>query len=129
MDIKNLMVEDWVCTEDDSTPRQVDWIRSGEVGLFWNKIVTPPNLKPILLTPEILKKNKFVNHHGEYYSTVEKQLAGDGFELMTIIFIYRESKNRIQILTSTSNIETVCKYVHELQHLLKFCEIEKTIEL
>ena len=127
MDVKNLMVEDWVYIENDPTPRQIDWIKSGEVGLFWNKIVTPPHLKPIPITPEILKKNKFVNHQGEYYCTVEKQLAGDGFELMTII--YRESKNRIQILTSTSNIETVCKYVHELQHLLKFCEIEKTIEL
>lgn len=82
---------------------------------------------PIQLTPEILEKNKFINHHGEYYCTVEKQLAGDGFELMTITYI--ESKNRIQILTSTSNIETVCKHVHELQHLIRFCGIEKTIEL
>ena len=127
MKANELMIGDWVRLENDPTPRQIDWIKSGEVGLFWNKIVTPPHLKPVPITPEILKKNKFINHQGEYYCTVEKQLAGDGFEIMTII--YRESKNRIQILTSTSNIEAVCRYVHELQHAMKLMGIDKEIEI
>ena len=32
MDVKSLMVEDWVYIENDPTPRQIDWIKSGEVG-------------------------------------------------------------------------------------------------
>lgn len=59
MKAEELMQFDWVCLEDDPTPRQVDFIRSGEVGLYWNKIVTPPYIKPIPLTVEILEKNGF----------------------------------------------------------------------
>ena len=60
MEAKGLMQFDWICLDDDPTPRQVDFIRSDEVGLYWNKIVTPPYIKPIPLTPEILERNGWI---------------------------------------------------------------------
>lgn len=134
MEAKDLMQFDWVCLEDDSTPRQVDFIRTGEVGLYWNKIVTLPYIKPIPLTPEILEKNGFVanNHvcpypYYEYVNKEHKLEIGFGFpQGNRIIFkepwVYIDSEYVfIQHLP--------CIYVHQLQHALKVCGIEKEIIL
>lgn len=111
------MLGDWVCTEHDSTPRQIAWIRTGEVGLFWNKVATPPYLVPIPLTPEILEKNgfKYINEEPffvgwEQYGMVLDKRAGGGFSVSILI-------------------ATPIDYVHELQHLLRLLKIDKEIEL
>ena len=119
MEAAELMRLDWVCLEDDPTPRQVDFIRSGEVGLYWNKIVTPPYIKPVPLTPEILEKNGF-----------EKKLTGDGihhcFTLISdgIKFLLFYTRSVFQWFGPLD-----FKYVHELQHALKLCGIKKDIVL
>lgn len=80
-------------------------------------------LRPIILTEEILKKNGF---YGDVYLWIN---AGDGKTLEYYPFKHRlslwygEEKNQ-EIL-----FKCHCFYVHELQHALKLCGIEKEIIL
>lgn len=130
METKELMQFDWVCLEDDSTPRQVDFIRTGEVGLYWNKIVTPPYIKPIPLTPEILEKNGFTEIKGAC-PTFKIDIYG---YLIKVTFP-KENKetnkgNPFLVIDSRpSYYSSECLYVHELQHVLKLLGIKKEIEL
>lgn len=119
MKAEELMRFDWVSLEDDDTPRQVDWIRSGEVGLFWNKNVTPPYLKPVPLTAEILEKNGF--ERSEVF--VEWKYENDNVYMIYKPFPY------LKIQMEECIIAFPCKYIHQLQHALRLCGIEKTIEL
>lgn len=128
-----LMIGDWVCTEHDSTPRQIDWIRTGEVGLFWNKVVTPPYLVPIPLTPEILEKNGFemVSKRDDNAGTMER------YFYPRIGYVYRFSNGEWEVdligygrgFSGAAKYRGVIKYVHELQHALRLCGIDKSIEL
>lgn len=129
MKAEELMRFDWVRLVDDNTPRQVDWIRSGEVGLLWNKTVTPPYLEPIPLTPEILEKNGF-----EVTRNMSSSRNKDVWSLRVSqnkAFYIIEHHNKKQFpyfwieIGSNSDI----KYVHQLQHALRLCEIDKEIEL
>ena len=125
MEVGELQINDWVCTKSDSTPRLVDWIRTSEVGLFWNKTDTPSCLVPIPLTPEILEKNRFEsnsNIFGLYdYELSESYILenrGNRF-----CFVKRIPGHR-----STFYITDI-KYVHELQHALRLCGIEHRVIL
>jgi len=112
-----LMIGDWVCTEHDSTPRQIDWIKTGEVGLFWNKVVTPPYLVPIPITPEILEKNGFVYNDLPFVQGWEQYgltltVGGNGFHI-----------------SCGQNVSMIIDSVHQLQHALHLCGIKKEIVL
>lgn len=130
MKAKELMQFDWVCIENDPTPRQVDFIRTGEVGLYWNKIVTPPYIKPIPITPEILEKNGF---KGEMYAFL------DISPNLYLEYYYHEHRLRewwtgIDEWNNHAEVKEIvfkcqCHYIHELQHALRLCGIEKEIEL
>lgn len=134
MEAKELMQFDWVCLENDPTPRQVDFIRTGEVGLYWNKIVTPPYINPIPLTPEILEKNGFVaNKHVypypyyEYINTKDKLKVGLAFSRGN-----RTSYKEPWVYIDSEYVfveHLPCIYVHQLQHALRLCGIKKEIEL
>ena len=74
-------------------------------------------IQPIPLTAEILEKNGFIN--GEFYvsSHIEDwQIMSDGSHLAA-----RSERGWC--------IDIPCRYVHELQHALRLCQIEKEIEL
>ena len=123
------MIDDWVCLEDDPTPRQVDFIRTGEVGLYWNKIVTPPYIKPILLTPEILEKNGWT-YNDEDEKFAPQTWVGGGLMLQDA----DDGGYRIVVTSDwddedTNNTPFVILYVHELQHALKLRRIKKEIVL
>lgn len=130
MKAKELMQFDWVCIENDPTPRQVDFIRTGEVGLYWNKIVTPPYIKPIPITPEILEKNGF---KGEMYAFL------DISPNLYLEYYYHEHRLRewwtgIDEWNNHAEVKEIvfkcqCHYIHELQHALRLCGIEKEIVL
>lgn len=130
MEAKELMQFDWVCLEDDLTPRQVDFIKTGEVGLYWNKIVTPPYIKPIPITPEILEKNGF---KGEMYAFL------DISPNLYLEYYYHEHRLRewwtgIDEWNNHAEVKEIvfkcqCHYIHELQHALRLCGIEKEIVL
>lgn len=122
MEAKELMQFDWVCLEDDSTPRRVDFIRTGEVGLYWNKIVTPPYIKPIPLTQEILEKNEFKKDKYDQMVLNEELGASE-------IHIVLQDGNDCYWWTVNGELVAKIRYVHQLQHALRLCGIKKEIEL
>ena len=84
-------------------------------------------LEPTPLTPEILEKNGFVeiNDDEKWYKMQlleENDFVGlEKFEDYGFVFASVVFPNLINHLS--------INYVHELQHALKLCGIEKTIEL
>ena len=129
MKAEELMQFDWVCLEDDPTPRQVDFIKTGEVGLYWNKIVTPPYIKPILLTPKILEKN------GWTYNDEDEKFAPQTWVGGGLMLQGADDCGYCIVVTSdwddedTNSTPFVILYVHELQHALKLRRIKKEIIL
>ena len=145
MEAKELMRFDWVSLEDNDTPRQVDWIRSGEVGLFWGQVVTPPYLRPIPLTPEILEKNGFIKDaQKDEKSLVDAYhlLVPTGFERYSFtiqVSLYKKPICGVSTLVKCwgwtppynggLNDIHLCSanYVHQLQHALRLCGIDKEL--
>lgn len=111
---------DWIDTEDEE-----------EIGIY--------NVQPIPLTPEILKKSGFTKYDvghkvsgwtimdEEYCSDIPFTLTDDDFD--TELGDYKwgpvEDDREESFVREVGRI----KYVHELQHLLKHCKIEKNIIL
>ena len=99
------------------------------------------DFEPIPLTEEILKKNGFKND-----VIAQKSIIAEGASNFSVILIsednritlnnideYLNSFNKWNIHIDTEDMRTMCTaeitYVHELQHLLKLCKIEKDIVL
>ena len=76
---------------------------------------------PIPLTPEILEKNGFVKL-GKQYNTWCMRDFNFSLDFIDGIFGYYEQGR-------PCNPTFVTKYIHELQHALRLCGIEKKIEL
>ena len=130
------MVGDGVLLFGDK-PVKVDCIGNVEVylsdenGIDWR--VTYEHIKPIPLTPEILEKNGFVNDNSVYgvryrwesedtRTEIRIYSPQDGYSGMTII------KNSYLVDEVSYDLPDVYM-VHELQHALKLCGIEKEIAL
>ena len=102
-------------------------------------IITMPltkELKPILLTPEILKKNKFEESAIQTTIMKEQQIPPCmryGIQLGEYSGVYISfglPNTPIYDIRSDYRVfQGVCIYVHELQHALKLCKIDKEIRL
>lgn len=114
MKANELMIGDWVRITDDDTDAFFD-ARVGTLTRVENIFVVPPGeemaqpfsidcVEPIPITPEILEKNGF-SRNGLDISLFDRR-GGDDF-------------------VGASNLQ----YVHELQHALRLCGIEKEIVL
>ena len=89
------------------------------------------NIEPILLTHEIMEKNGFNLYPEEtnvFYLNAEYRHDLDTVCLY-IGDIERPSIYGNDSLGEKTYVVLHCKYVHELQHLLKLCGIEKEIIL
>lgn len=99
------------------------------------------DLQPIQLTEEILHNNGFKND-----VLAQKSLIAEGTSNSSVILIsednritlnnideYLNSFNKWWVHIDNEDMQTMCTaeitYVHELQHLLKLCKIEKEIIL
>ena len=105
MNANELMLGDWV--KYHGVPVRVVEISEKSVGFMSGgayDIDKPENLMPIPLTPEILEKNGF-SRNGLDIALFDRK-GGDDF-------------------VGASNLQ----YVHELQHALRLCGIEKEIVL
>ena len=94
--------------------------------LHWNEI------KPIPLTPEILEKNEFTKStpppgiHAKCYELDNKK---DRYNL-TIADYNKYKRLLLNVDSEDSECFNIkCDYVHELQHALRLCKIEKDIKL
>ena len=140
---KDLMVGDLVQYGDIHTVKtRVLAISSVDNGKHWHIQVEPecPNsmrivamhaVEPIPLTVEILRKNGFI---------IKKKWAqignfGDSPLIMWHFIddpILRNYSTELEIHqndTGKVHIHIPCKYVHELQHALRLCGIDKEIKL
>ena len=127
MKAEDLMIGDWVCVEvqvDDTgtepvfetTPKRVTELTKGIYGIYveGTSEYAGAEITPIPLTPEILEKNGWFldeidcgYRHPDLGFWIGGMSAPFGF---LVSCIYKE-----------------LYYVHELQHALKFCGIEKEI--
>lgn len=83
-------------------------------------------LRPIPLTPEILEKNSFLKVESIVY---DEPRVG-------VSFLYRITPEGLRIFVQnacvggpTCTMIKTCKYVHEVQHMIKMCDIERTFVL
>ena len=124
MKANELMIGDWVkCTDPRCEGHQVDLIDNGneEVGLD-GEIDNFENIIPIPLTPEILEKNGFKNRGAQFFC--------DNIGMIwwkDNIFMFSKYTRHEDL--PTENISINIGYVHELQHALKLCGIDKEVEL
>jgi hypothetical protein len=139
---EDLMIGDWVNiqTERDDEPMysQVEQLWECEIDADFQ--TDYENVHPIPLTPEILEKNGFTKYDvghkvsgwsimddDNLYSAIPFTLTDDDFD--TELGDYKwgpvEDDREESFVREVGRI----KYVHELQHILKLCKIEKEIVL
>ena len=145
MKANNLMVGDWVMVNDieHTHPLQVAeiFMKSGAyyATLYWDGMpdnVNPETLTadvdkvlPIPLTTDILEKNGFEDIGDDIYQLEEKPCwfwvdfynHTYGCEYDTSTYEYEDDEHRLKLYGIPS--------VHELQHALRLCGVEKEIEL
>jgi hypothetical protein len=137
MKATDLMLGDWVLC--DGKPYQVAEISAGllcidaERELFAN----PEDLEPIPLTPEILEKNGWLATHYSYGNINEDKdkkgvayalLEDGGLKVATVDF--REEEIEVELFNQMGHLTSECiTAIHQLQHALRLCGIEKEIVL
>ena len=128
MKANELMIGDWVLFSGE--PKRVRSIvvsddnRVERIYVFENTCqvsTIEAYIQPIPLTPEILEKNGFFRL-GKQYNTWCMRGFNFSLDFIDGVFGYYEQGK-------PHNPTFVTKYVHELQHALKLCGIDKNIEL
>lgn len=139
MELKDLAVGDWVKSVGsyDGIYAKVTTIEPNRIGLITNggnpHHVTEGQLEPIFLTEEILRNNGFYERNGVWfyefgtykiYVVITDKYAVDVRNVVSL----KDSRGRHDIVTFCRDW---CDhfYVHEFQHALRLCNINKTIEL
>lgn len=124
MKANELMIGDWVRNDLGEYQTVVELRESGAM-LAYNDIYPYDAIEPIPITPEILEKNFGSALNGCYFE-------GDEFYELMI----HEVNDGTWIIKHDniefSNIprqQVMVSYVHELQHALRICGIEKEIDL
>lgn len=151
MDAKELMIGDWVQTKEvrsnggclPSFKRQVAQIKDCGAELsftdrYGNKCyntLSYDNIEPIPLTRQILKANwcyegvelsiRYKEGEGGYL--ISENRRENGTNVFELVAMYYDEE--FSDYYSVPNSEIELRYVHELQHALRLCGIEKEIEL
>lgn len=137
MKIDELMIGDWVYSSFSDIPCKVQYLELLESGYGSVKtsnvdgIKDIASLSPIPLIPEILEKNWFI---------IKKKWAQIGnfgnsplimwhFEDEPILHDFKHELEIHQNDTGKVHVKIPCEYVHELQHALKLCRIDKELIL
>ena len=117
MKATELMIGDWVSC--DGKCYQIAEL-GGMVCLDAEKEIfaSLEDIAPIPTTPEILEKNGFTKEYGAAWNIY--RFSAPWFALY---------KKEFGFMLSVGSYEIPIKYVHELQHALKLCGIEKEVIL
>ena len=118
MKATELMIGDWVCLKDDTKcefPLKVDGVLTDDISLEGEGFLGGVDglIRPIPITPEILEKNGWKEY--EYWLE------------------YQDGKNTIQcsppnmlgMINGVFIEHFKCEYVHQYQHLLRLCGLNK----
>lgn len=124
MKVEDLMVGDWVYITEHPMRKEAKQVKPEH---FLRSLVT---FEPIPLTPEILKKNGFVNSYIDLSLNKDSVYKYNHFYTGNSVIVDMESNKLIvkyenDIWMNLPYNRTI--YVHELQHVLKHCEIKKEI--
>ena len=129
---EDLMIGDWVIRR--GVPEEPMWIY--DMKAIANTVYLDQNgrgvaekfenIKPIPLTSEILEKNSFLKVEAIKYPNNSVGLS----------FLYRDTSEGLRIFVQnacvggpTCTMIKTCKYVHEVQHMIKMCDIKRTFVL
>ena len=134
MKVEDLMIGDWYYWEINGKKHPMQ-VSKDTFGLTDEDI---SNFQPIPLTKEILEKN-FTMYDLEYFIP---EYPSHNPEANDYFSIYHAQHSGLSTIWKTEHIEgfygeeetkSVCitsiKYVHDLQHFLKSCVIDKEIKL
>lgn len=135
MEAKELQIGDYVnyrgqiikvtSLNDKGGSNEVGW------GIYEELCVYATLVKPISITPEILEKNGFVKCEPQGYDLYIKDKEGAG--LYRIFWQGEDYNYYLEVAAYVGDYgefnKTNIKYVHQLQQVLRFCGIEKEIEL
>lgn len=132
MKVEELMIGDWV--EISGAPEPVvirEVYGNGAMTSACN--VCHDEIFPIPLTPEILKKNGFSNYADSWYFPSDEKNIRIGFHMHeTVLDIKTDNASFYKKIPY--GYRSIIKYgsilsVHEFQHALKLCGIEKEIKV
>ena len=122
MKANELMVDDWVYNKNINKPMQIyPTIFPQMFRRTPNANTEDYNIFPIPLTPEILKKNGFKEYDGIYRLDIAEG-----------VFVNVDFKSKepfVSVHNTCYSAIPICWYLHQLQHALRLCGIEKTIKL
>lgn len=134
MKTNELMIGDYLQVEPSGMAIKVEAIHNKKVGyhtcihkLDWVRLGL---LRPIPITPEILKKNGFVLKPDGWLWCEYAEIEDKNY-----IFIqFRKGCEEVRLVELNFVNRVLARYeqmhyVHELQHALRLCGIEKEIEL
>jgi hypothetical protein len=145
MKAEDLMIGDWVCLADGNLPLEeryfkikylailagVSWVNQGTnapIGLGDDESLIPvfrDEIYPIPLTSEILEKNGILYEKQSYYYVIE-----DNKDLECTYYIQQVQDDwaiGVDIGAYDCSIFARIKHVHQLQHTLRLCGIDKEI--
>ena len=111
-----------------------DWVKCGRRYMKVTQLAEDmdcDDIDPIIITPEILEKLGFSREPIDYVSAKCYTLSVDKYKLTLTIEDYGKYKRMLLNVDSADakffNINH--NYLHQLQHALRLCGIEKEIEL
>lgn len=120
MKVEDLMIGDWVYIKDYPMTAQLMQVKKEH---FVRSLV---EFEPIPLTPEILEKNDILYEKQSFYYVIE-----DDKDLECTYYIQQVLQGDwtvgVDIGAYDCSVFARIKYVHELQHALKLCGIDKEI--
>jgi hypothetical protein len=113
------MIGDWVRNDLGETQQVVE-LREEGVMLYYNDIYPYDDVQPIPLTPEILEKNGMIlSLYGNFFPEDEH------YELEISVV-----GGRIFWTINGHEYDIMClRFVHQLQHALSLCGIDKEIQI
>lgn len=129
LDSKSIMIGDWVknCYEKNE---RVEQILGNSVMLAYNDTYYLGEIEPIPLTAEILEKNGFQKNKISNHETLFK-IVSKNYNFLNVRWYGIPEFELGNCFDEEGEMKefTTIKYVHELQHALRLCKIEKDIEL
>lgn len=134
-----LMLGDWVSLDEEEKLYDKVWALSPfGVAVDANSSHSQDFFKenelwPIHITPEILEKNGLkpfeIDRLRDKHSSAKWWAKGGSFFVKQYNFKHNDFKPTYSIGTHPNSLIVGLKYVHELQHALRLCGIDKEIEL
>lgn len=134
MKASDLMIDDWVyCHQPECKGHRIDYIHEAdeEVGAD-GEIYSIDDIDPIPLTPEILEKNgmkPFEIDKLTSKATAKWWHKSGDFFIKQYHFKHHNFEPSYSFGCNNHTLIEGIEYVHELQHALKLCKIEKEIKL